>query len=340
MAQLTLSQSVSGAGVDMDALHLGDFQGASIMSATSTGLLLWATPTYTLQFTGVGFAYDMNQQLDAGTITGVVLVHDGETVRFDNVSAPASLAPGWIATDDTQGALGVLLKGDDAIHGTAGPDLIHGFDGNDQIVGGGGSDTIFGDAGDDTINDGLATDGASYLRGGDGADSILGGASFDDINGNKGNDIIDGGSGGSDWLVGGQGDDLITAHASRNLLYGNLGDDTLNAGSGGDTLRGGQGNDSIVGGAGNDWISGDRGNDTMSGGGGADVFHTFYGAGTDRVLDFHITEGDRVQVDPGTVYLVAQVGADTVIDLLNGQGEMVLVGVQMSTLTPGWIFGA
>jgi len=33
------------------------------------------------------------------------------------------------------------------------------------------------------------------------------------------------------------------------------------------------------------------------------------------------------------------VGADTVIDMTGG-GQMVLVGVQMSTLTAGWIFGA
>jgi hypothetical protein len=36
---------------------------------------------------------------------------------------------------------------------------------------------------------------------------------------------------------------------------------------------------------------------------------------------------------------VSQVGADTVIDMTGG-GQMVLVGVQASTLTTGWIFGA
>ena len=57
------------------------------------------------------------------------------------------------------------------------------------------------------------------------------------------------------------------------------------------------------------------------------------------MLDFSLAQGDRVQLDPGTLYTVSQVGADTVIDL-NGGGQMVLVGVQMSTLTTGWIFGA
>ena len=112
----------------------------------------------------------------------------------------------------------------------------------------------------------------------------------------------------------------------------------LIGGSGNDVMRGGQGDDSIVGGSGNDFISGDRGNDTMSGGAGADTFHTFSGAGIDKVLDFHLSEGDRVQVDPGTIYTVSQVGADTIVDMGAGS-QLILVGVQMSTLTPGWIFG-
>jgi serralysin len=46
-----------------------------------------------------------------------------------------------------------------------------------------------------------------------------------------------------------------------------------------------------------------------------------------------------VQVDPGTTYTVSQVGADTVIDMGNGD-QMILVGVNLSTLGSGWIFGA
>src|SRR6185503_1938340 len=108
-------------------------------------------------------------------------------------------------------------------------------------------------------------------------------------------------------------------------------------GDGNDQVRGGQGDDSISGGAGGDYISGDRGNDTETGGAGADIFHSFSGAGIDRVLDFHLGEGDRVMLDPGTAFTVSQVGADTVVDMGNGD-QLILVGVQMSTLTPGWIF--
>jgi serralysin len=84
-------------------------------------------------------------------------------------------------------------------------------------------------------------------------------------------------------------------------------------------------------------VGGLVGNVTESGGAGADIFHTSQDAGIDRVLDFHLSEGDRVMLDPGTTFTVSQVGADTVIDL-GGGNEMILVGVQMSTLTGNWVF--
>ena len=104
-------------------------------------------------------------------------------------------------------------------------------------------------------------------------------------------------------------------------------------------MRGGQGNDIVNGGAGNDYVSGDKGDDTMTGGAGADIFHSFGDAGIDRVTDFNLSQGDRVQLDPGTVFTLSQVGADTVINMTGG-GQMTLVGIQLSSLTGNWIFGA
>jgi serralysin len=216
-------------------------------------------------------------------------------------------------------------SGDDSITGNTANNLILGNAGNDTVMAGSGADTVEGGA------------GASYLRGEDGDDSLQGGAGFDDINGNKGADTIDAGAGGSDWVVGGQGDDSITAHSGINQVLGNLGNDTLHAGSGGDVVRGGQGDDSIVGGAGGDFISGDRGNDTESGGAGADLFHGSQDAGIDRVLDFSIAQGDRVELDPGTTFSVSQSGSDVVIDMGSGN-QMILVGVSMNSLTASTIF--
>ena len=123
-----------------------------------------------------------------------------------------------------------------------------------------------------------------------------------------------------------------------DYVYGNLGDDTCNGDDGNDIVRGGQGSDVVNGGAGDDFVSGDKGDDTMTGGAGADLFHTFSDAGIDRVLDFSVAQGDRVLLDPGTQFTVMQVGGDTVI-MMNA-GQMVLVGIQMSSLPPGSIFGA
>ena len=207
---------------------------------------------------------------------------------------------------------------------------------NQTLIGHAGGSTLQGGSGDDSIT---GLDGNNYLRGGAGNDLIQGGSGFNDINGNQGNDTVIGSSSVGDWLVGGQGNDMIISHGTGDILYGNLGDDTLIGGSGPQILRGGQGDDSITAGLGADWISGDRGNDTIQAGAGADTFHTFTGAGMDRVLGFDAAKGDHVQLDPGTVYTVSQVGADTVIDMGPGD-QMVLVGVQETSLPPGWIFGA
>jgi len=176
------------------------------------------------------------------------------------------------------------------------------------------------------------------VSGGDGDDSLVGGAGFDNFQGNVGNDTASGGLG-HDWVVGGKDNDLLSGDAGNDLVYGNLGADTCEGGEGNDIVRGGQDNDSLSGGSGDDYVSGDKGDDTVAGGAGADIFHTFGDAGIDRVLDFNLAQGDRVQVDPGTQYTVAQVGADTVVSMTGG-GQMVLVGVSMGSLTPGWIFGA
>jgi len=74
----------------------------------------------------------------------------------------------------------------------------------------------------------------------------------------------------------------------------------------------------------------------MTGGAGADLFHSSADAGIDRVLDFSVADGDRVQLDPGTTFTVTQVGADTVITLTGG--ELILAGVQMASLPEGSIF--
>jgi hypothetical protein len=138
-------------------------------------------------------------------------------------------------------------------------------------------------------------------------------------------------------LTGGAADDNLSGRRGDDVLDGRAGNDTLDGRDGDDQARGGRGDDVIHGGPGDDWLSGDRGNDGLWGGEGADIFHSFADAGIDRVMDFSVSEGDRVELEPGTVYAVRQAGADTVIEMQSG-GKVVLMGVEARTLLSGSIY--
>ena len=315
-------------------------------------------------FTGAGFVFDSLGTPVDGLVTGWTRsAGAGEQIFslrdlsiplatiHNLMSSPATLSTSdYLAAADT--TLKLLFSGADTMSGSdavdvlwagAGDDALSGGGGDDELRGGGGSDTIGGGSGNDAIQDEA---GSNILRGDEGNDIVDGGVGFDDINGNQGADTCSGG-GGDDWVVGGKDDDVLFGDRDftgalaegSDIVYGNLGNDTCDGGGGNDLVRGGQGDDSLTGGTGDDWLSGDLGNDTLSGGAGADVFHSFGGAGLDRVLGFNRAEGDRVQLDPGTSYAASQVGADVVIDMTGG-GQMVLVGVSMASLADGWIFAA
>ncbi|WP_374468976.1 calcium-binding protein [Phenylobacterium sp.] len=298
------------------------------------------------QATGSGFTYlevgDM-VYVTGGMATSLTLRVPGFLASYSGPAISLPQLVGWAEDNATGEALSALLSGSDSVTGRSGADLIRGFTGDDTLGGGGGADTVWGGIGDDVIYAGSPQTlafgaGVTYLRGEEGDDWILGGAEFDDIHGNMGADSA-GGAAGNDWVVGGKDNDLLYGDAGDDIVYGNMGADTCEGGDGNDVVRGGQDNDVVRGGAGADYVSGDKGDDTVTGGTGADLFHTFGDAGIDRVTDFKVTEGDRVLLDPGTQYAVAQVGADTVISMTGG-GQMVLVGVSLSTLSGSWILGA
>ena len=225
--------------------------------------------------------------------------------------------------------------GNDSVTIGAGNHTVSGGDGNDAvIITGNGSNTVFGGAGGDSVTAGGGGDviqgntGNDSLAGGAGGDIMYGGQNNDALQGNAGNDVLYGDKG-NDTVLGGQGTDVIQGGQDNDYVIGDKGDDVV---------RGGQGNDSVSGGEGKDFVSGDLGDDTVSGGAGADLFHTWGGAGIDTVTDFSLADGDRVFLDPGTTYALAQVGADTVITM-GGGGTMILTGVQLSSLAGDWIFG-
>jgi Ca2+-binding RTX toxin-like protein len=300
-------------GIDFDDLVVSDLLLGDVTLATATAFTLQDGP-WRDEFTG-SFTY-ANDMLSGGTVNTWKQSFSGQMVfEVTGFSVPATTFSLWAATNANETAKSTILGGADQILGSEAADRMRAYGGNDTIEGRGGDD---------------------YLRGDEGDDSISGGEGFDDINGNMGNDTASGGPG-SDWVVGGKDNDLLMGDDGDDIVYGNLGDDTCIGGTGADLIRGGQGADSLSGGSGNDFLSGDRGDDTISGGAGADVFNTFGGAGIDRVLDFNLAEGDRVRVEAGSTYTVAQVGADVVISV-SGGAEMTLVGVQLTSLTGDWIF--
>ncbi|HVI30914.1 calcium-binding protein [Phenylobacterium sp.] len=302
-------------GMDFENLKISDLLLGDPITQTETRYVL-KDGDWTYEFTGQ-FTYTAGEISD-GTVTGWRETFKGE-VTFDasGFSVPLATGVGWAETNANETARSTILAGADNLIGSAAADRMYGYAGNDTIEGGAGRD---------------------YLRGHDGDDVIRGGADFDDVHGNAGNDTVHGGLG-DDWVVGGKDNDVQYGDEGWDIVYGNLGADTVSGGADSDWVRGGQDNDSVSGGAGDDWLAGDKGDDTISGGTGADLFHTHGDAGIDRVLDFSRAEGDRVNVLPGTTYSTAQVGGDVVITM-GGGGQMVLVGVQLSSLTGDWIFGA
>lgn len=209
---------------------------------------------------------------------------------------------------------------------------------------------VTGDAQDNLIT---PSGGADTVSAGAGDDTVQGGAGHDVLQGNVGDDSIAAG-GGSDLVYGGQSHDFLQGNTGEDRLYGDKGEDTLHGGQdadfvqggqggdyvsgdlGDDVVLGGQGDDQVLGGAGNDYLSGDLGADTLTGGTGADIFHSSGSAGLDLVTDFNHAEGDRVLLEPGTTYALSQVGGDVHITMTGG-GELVLAGVQLSSLADGWI---
>jgi lysophospholipase L1-like esterase len=281
---------------------------------------LLAGQTYTLELRGVssgsGSLADPRLQVVGPTGAGLAIDDDGGLGLDARLTFTSPVTAEYIVRVDAVGSL----------------------TGTYVLQGGGlrGSNvTLLGSPSGDVLS---ALGGSNYLRGEAGNDTITGGTGFDDINGNVGDDSAAGGEG-DDWVVGGKDNDVLQGDAGSDIVWGNLGDDTLAGDDGSDQVRGGQGDDRLDAGAGDDFVSGDRGDDTITGGAGADLFHGSQDAGTDRVLDFRLYEGDRVMLDRGTTYALSQVGADTLIDMGFGH-QMILVGVQLTALPATWIFEA
>ena len=293
-----------------------------------------------------GFGFDTNEDFvpDNGTVQTLYYKNGPFLIDFQGLSGVSfDTLQGWATNNASVEAFTAVMARNDSVRGGGSGDMIRGYTGDDALAGGGGDDTLYGGVGNDFIfaqapSVTVLVTGSTFLRGEEGNDYIVGGSGFDDMHGNMGNDTLSGGAG-EDWVVGGKDNDALYGGAAYDLVYGNIGNDTCEGGEGNDIVRGGQDNDVLGGWSGDDFMSGDRGNDTLTGGTGADTFSTFGEAGIDLIRDFNIAEGDRIQLAPGTVYTVEQVGANAVINMVGG-GQVILEAIQMNSLTGNWIFGA
>jgi len=291
----------------LSAVTSGDGGITWTATLTPTASLVDATNLLTLDNTGVS---DSAGNAGVGTT-------DSNNYAIDTTPAPEPVTP-----PTTQ-------------PGTAGADSITGDSQDNTIATGDGADLVSAGAGADTVSGG---DGDDVLQGNIGADSIAGGVGADVVYGGQDDDVLQGNTG-ADGLYGDKGSDTLAGGQDNDLVQGGLDRDHVSGDKGDDIVRGGQGDDVVLGGDGNDYVSGDLGSDTMTGGSGADLFHSFGAAGLDRITDFNRAEGDRLMLEPDTTYTLAQIGADTVINM-GGGGQVILANVQLSSLSGDWVFGA
>jgi Ca2+-binding RTX toxin-like protein len=267
---------------------------------------------------GAGFDWVDYQDANGGVKVDLFLTTAQNTRSagidtLTNFEAVAGSAYADILSAASTGSSLYGFLGDDLITGRAGNDLLNGGGGNDTIIGGGGNDTIIAEDwssfGNDMVDGGAGRDTADYF-------AVTGSLTID----LRVTSAQNTGSAGVDTIVnvenvrGSLYDDLLTGNAVANHLFGWTGNDTLSGMAGNDTLDGFAGADQLYGGSGNDVLYGGvtslaAESDALTGGAGADTF-VFLDAtwstatGTDHILDFDASEGDRIDL-----HALALVGA-------------------------------
>ena len=179
---------------------------------------------------------------------------------------------------------------DDLILGSEAANILYGNAGNDTLSGFGGSDRLLGRDGHDRLDGGAGND---QIEGGTGNDTILGGGGNDRIRGGAGIDTATFSGGVAVTLDLGQTATQNTGHGLDTLV--NV--ENIAAGSGNDRLTGNALANAIYGNGGADTIEGGYGADRLSGGLQADSFIFRDDHGPDRIIDFRVTEADRLILD-------------------------------------------
>lgn len=196
------------------------------------------------------------------------------------------------------------------------------------------ADTVTGTGYRDHI---IALDGNDNVSALAGNDLVYGNKGNDNLYGNQGEDVVFGGQG-VDMLFGGQGQDQVYGNKEDDVIYGNKQNDDLFGGQGTDNMFGGQGEDNLYGNKGDDFLYGNRGYDVINGGLGNDLLHGgghadkfVFSAGTDIVLDFDFSEGDRITGIGFSSAYTTQGDRGALIS--NDVNSMELIGVNYTDIT-------
>jgi Ca2+-binding RTX toxin-like protein len=266
-------------------------------------------------------------------------------------------------------------SGDDELFGWAGDDLLIGGLGNDLLNGGTGADHLAGGLGDDVYvvdrwsDDGSAANDDNVLEvAGEGVDQVnssvtyrlsvevekltlTGTDAIDGIGNDLANTLI--GNGSANQLWGGLGNDVLQGNGGNDRLFAEDGLDNIDGGVGDDWLDGGAGVDTLLGRAGDDTLVGGLGKDTLTGGTGADIFAfragdtTLNSASHDRIADFSLIDGDRIDLTfldgslPVGRYAEASISSSNFTDARTAAASLVTGPNQVAFIagaTDGWVF--
>jgi len=270
----------------------------------------------------------------------------GDTVTETNADSVTG------GVDTVYSSVAVYTLGANVENGVVNTSAGAEIDGNElanKLTGAAGADTLVGGAGADIL-DGKA--GADSMAGGDGSDRYYVDNAGDLVVETESNTAV----GGSDTVYSSIASYTLTANVENGIvqistgayLEGNSLNNKLTGGAGGDVLHGDGGVDQIIGGDGDDHIWGDAGNDKLTGGTGADTFHFANGSGRDTILDFSVSDGDKIEVAPAINGLHVTNGASMLLHVtdsaggavinLGGGNTVTLVGVTVHDLGDGSCF--
>lgn len=225
----------------------------------------------------------------AGTVTGTT---GADTVTFASstfgVYLDLTREGGWVQGQTAGYPVEHLVSIENATGATNAMNWFYGDDNDNVFVGGNSGNYFDARGGDNTLVGGNAFDSATYfLAGAPVTVDLTVGKVYHGANVDTVKNI--------EWFVGTNDVDTFVGDNGDNRFSGVLGNDTIAGNGGADWLDGQFGNDTIDGGAGQDTIIGGADDDVLTGGTEADTFiYQNTVASRDRILDFNIAEGDRL----------------------------------------------